>query len=85
MLNESLERSDPKTKKAILEQIRDLSSVIKKQRRKVGLTQEGLAEVLDVSVNTIKYIEQGRRLPSLVMIIKIALALKLRLSFQKLT
>lgn len=48
----------------------------------MGLTQEGVAEVLDISVNTIKYIEQGRRLSSLVMIIKIAIALKLRLSFQ---
>lgn len=83
MLNEGLERVDAKTKKAIIEQIRDLSATIKKQRQKMGFTQESLAEALDISVNTIKYIEQGRRLPSLVMILKISLALKLKISFQK--
>lgn len=83
MLNEGLERADAKTKKAILEQIRDLSATIKKQRQKMGFTQESLAEALDISVNTIKYIEQGRRLPSLVMILKISIALKLKITIQK--
>jgi DNA-binding XRE family transcriptional regulator len=83
MQRDGLERTDPKTRKLVLEQMRELSQAMQMQRRKVGLTQETLAEALDVSVNTIKYIEQGRRLPSLIMLLRIANVLKLKLSFQK--
>ncbi|MGE3975841.1 MAG: helix-turn-helix domain-containing protein [Bdellovibrionales bacterium] len=85
MLNKGLGRIDPKTRKVILEHVREFSSVLQAQRKKMGLTQEALAEKLDISVNTVKYIEQGRRLPSLVMILKIAVALKLRLTLQKIS
>lgn len=83
MLNKGLGRTDAKTRKIVLEQIREISSLLQDQRRKLGLTQEALAEKLDISVNTVKYIEQGRRAPSLVMMLRIAVVLKLRLSFQK--
>ena len=83
MLNKGLEKVDPRTRKLVLEQMQDLSLSIQNRRKKMGFTQESLAEELDVSVNTIKYIEQGRRLPSLIMILRIAQVLKLRLALQK--
>ena len=83
MLNKGLATLDPKTRKIVLEQVREIASAIQSQRKKLGLTQEGLAETLDVSVNTIKYIEQGRRQPSLIMIMRIARVLKLKVALHR--
>jgi transcriptional regulator with XRE-family HTH domain len=40
-------------------------------RKAKNITQEGLAELVSVSVSTIKFIEQGQRAPSLPMLLKI--------------
>ncbi len=40
-------------------------SQIKKARKKVGLTQRALAEILDVSTETISHWETGKRSPSI--------------------
>lgn len=71
MLNKSLEGASTRDVKEIELEIKKIASAIQVYRSKKKLTQEALAEVLDVSVNTIKYIEQGRRIPSLPMLFRI--------------
>lgn len=56
-----------------------ISMQIQKRRIDLGYTQEELAEILDVSVGTIKTIEQGTRNPSLPMLIRISDALDLKI------
>lgn len=53
-----------------------LGKKIKKIRKNVGLTQEGLAEKVRISRAYMGYIEQGRNAPSLEVLEKIAKALK---------
>ncbi len=51
-----------KHRRVVEGQLRRMSSVFQDRRIEMGLTQEELAEVLDL---TVVYIEQGRRYPSL--------------------
>ncbi len=53
---------------------------IQRQRKFQGLTQEALAEAVNVNRAYIGHIEQGRRTPSLAMLDKIAKALKVPVS-----
>jgi transcriptional regulator with XRE-family HTH domain len=48
-----------------------IAKKIQRLRRAKSITQEGLAELVSVSVSTIKFIEQGQRAPSLPMLLKI--------------
>ena len=48
-----------------------ISTLIQKKRKFLGLTQEELAESLEVSPETVRFIEQSRRIPSLQMLIRI--------------
>jgi transcriptional regulator with XRE-family HTH domain len=48
-----------------------LSEMIQDHRKKMGYTQEQLAESLGIATMTIQFIEQGRRFPSLPMLIYI--------------
>jgi transcriptional regulator with XRE-family HTH domain len=48
-----------------------LSEIIQTHREKMDITQEQLAESLGVATMTIQFIEQGRRFPSLPMLIYI--------------
>lgn len=50
---------------------------IQRARRSVGLTQEALAERVDISRVYMGYIEQGRNIPTLDLVITIAKALKI--------
>ena len=50
---------------------------IRKGRENLGLTQESLAEALDISVETLKAIESGRRSPSLPLFFHLCLFLKI--------
>lgn len=52
-----------------------LGSKIRILRKEAGLTQEQLAEMVDVSVNFIGYIERGERAPSMYTVEQIAQAL----------
>ena len=56
-----------------------ISSLLQKKRQQLGLTQEELAESLDVSTETVRFNEQSRRIPSLPMLIRICKILKLDL------
>ena len=53
-----------------------LASNIKLYRKTLGLTQEKLAEMVNISFNYIALIETGRRFPSIKMLERIAKALK---------
>lgn len=51
---------------------------IRTLRKAAGLTQEQLAEVADISVNFIGYVERGQRAPSIKTLEQIAQALNIR-------
>jgi DNA-binding XRE family transcriptional regulator len=59
-----------------------LSKVIQDHRKKMGYTQEQLAESLGVATMTIQFIEQGRRFPSLPMLIYICDRMGLDIRFE---
>lgn len=52
-----------------------LSEELKRLREKAGLTQEGLAKLADTSVGNVRNYEQGIRLPTFPLIVKLAAAL----------
>lgn len=64
------------TEKAILKVSHDIQAA----RESLGLTQEELAEKIDVSVESIRAIEQNRRAPSLLMLYKICRALNVKIT-----
>ncbi len=66
-------RSNAKLPKAI-------GKKIQKQRKRVEMTQEELAERIGISRAYIGFIEQGRNTPSLELLEKIAKAIKISLS-----
>ena len=55
-----------------------LISTIKSRREELDLTQEAMAERVGVSYNQYKYIEQGRRRPSIEVFVKICIVLELK-------
>ena len=68
----------PKTKSARdprREELRRLGERVREQRRNRGLTQEALAETLDLSVAYVSLIERGGRNPPYTTVVAIARAL----------
>lgn len=65
---------------AVPPNLRWIGKRIQARRKKLGLTQEQLAEKLDVAVTTVQFIEQSRRLPSIQMLVALCGALNLALS-----
>jgi DNA-binding XRE family transcriptional regulator len=57
-----------------------LSKRIQKLRKNMGLSQEDLAEKINISRTHMGHIEQGRRSPSLKVMTKIAKALRVKIS-----
>ena len=51
--------------------VRRISSKLRKLRIEKGLSQERLAELADVSLSTIRFIELNQRAPSLPMLFKL--------------
>lgn len=45
----------------------DCGKILKEARRRVGVTQEELADVAGVSINSVKLIEQGKMNPTMQM------------------
>ena len=64
-----------KTKDPRREELRRLGERIREQRRHRGLTQEVLAESLDLSVAYVSLIERGGRNPPYTTVVAIARAL----------
>jgi transcriptional regulator with XRE-family HTH domain len=60
----------------ITKQEKSIGKRIKKFRKKEALTQENLAEKVNLSAKYIQFIETGRRVPSLKALCKIAHALR---------
>ncbi len=58
-------------------QLDSLGTKIRARREEMGLTQQELAEKLELAVMTIQFIEQGRRYPSLPLLFYICKALKI--------
>ena len=58
-----------------------LQKKIRKYRNEAGLTQEELADKVGISRAYMGYIEQGRNMPSLEVLEKIARILKVKPSF----
>ncbi|WP_221887042.1 helix-turn-helix transcriptional regulator [Bacteriovorax stolpii] len=58
-------------KKFVLSLVSHVSFKIKVLRVERGLSQEALAEMANVSISTIKFIEQNQRSPSLPMLFKL--------------
>lgn len=57
-----------------------LSKKIQRRRKELGLTQEELAEKVEISRAYMGFIEQGRNVPSIEVVDKIAKALKVSVS-----
>lgn len=72
MLNKSLVNLNAIEKRKVESQLKALVGQIRDSRISRKMSQEKMAEVLDVSISSVKYIEQGRRIPSLPMMLKIA-------------
>ncbi|MBR5545619.1 MAG: helix-turn-helix transcriptional regulator, partial [Clostridia bacterium] len=51
------------------------------QRKLKSLTQEGLAEMADISVSFVGHLERGEKIPSIETIIKIAERLDMELNY----
>ncbi len=56
---------------------KNIGKAIKSARKDAGLTQEKLAEIIDVSSTYIRYLETGRRLPSVITLYNIAVELNM--------
>jgi DNA-binding XRE family transcriptional regulator len=67
----NLEFSGPGERAYVEEHVDQIARKIQRLRKSKKITQEGLAELVSVSVSTIKFIEQGQRAPSLPMLLKI--------------
>lgn len=67
-------RSDPSEKKYLMAFGRRLAEV----RKSRGITQETLAEKLDISAVSVTYLETGRRWPRLITLQRIAKALDVK-------
>jgi DNA-binding XRE family transcriptional regulator len=80
MLKRGWRRTPQKDLKVIQSEANRIGVQLQGARISIGLTQESLAELLDVNVNTVKFVEQGRRIPSLPMLIRFARALKLSIA-----
>jgi y4mF family transcriptional regulator len=59
-----------------------LGEAIKNRRKELGITQPHLAELAQISINTLYKLEKGQGNPSLDVVKKLAEVLGMELSFQ---
>ncbi|MCA6516585.1 MAG: helix-turn-helix transcriptional regulator [Chitinophagaceae bacterium] len=55
-----------------------MKNSVKEERRKINMTQQELADEIDVSRQTIFAIETGKYIPSVILVLKIARTFKKR-------
>ncbi len=65
LVSSRVEKLPYKHRKFVESQLNRISTTVQEKREKAGITQEELAERLEVSAMTIQFIEQRRRFPSL--------------------
>lgn len=80
MPRKRLEKLPPDIQKQTELKLLQLAKRIQRKRKKLNISQEKLAETLDIGVSTLKAIEQGKRLPSLTMLFHLSSVLKFRIS-----
>jgi DNA-binding XRE family transcriptional regulator len=66
----------------VKKQLDQLSLLIQKKRKSENLTQEALAEDLDIDPQTLAYIEQKRRYPSLPLLFALCTRLEIQIQFK---
>jgi DNA-binding XRE family transcriptional regulator len=77
-----VDRVPAKFRRQVELRLKSLQGLIKKRREELGLTQEGLSEKLEISLETMKAIEGGKRFPSLPMLFYILLFLGIEVEFK---
>lgn len=77
-----IEKIPAKYRKDVEKELARLASLIKSRRKELKLTQEAVAEELDVSPVSIQHIEQGRRQPSVTMLFALLKLLKISLDYK---
>ncbi len=82
MVTKRVGRIPPSHRKSISKSLEDLSLLIKEAREKASLTQEQLAQKLDLGKTTLQSIERGRRFPSLPTLLYICRVLKISIRFE---
>lgn len=55
---------------------------MKQRRQELGLTQEELAEKMNVSTLTVRYVETGMRAPSFAMLVCLTRHLKINIRYE---
>lgn len=80
MPRKRIEKLPPNIKRKTEKQLLKIAKKIQKRRKSMKMSQETLAEVLDIGVSTLKSIEQGKRLPSLSMLLYICHVLNFKIS-----
>lgn len=63
------------------QELKGVAALIRRRRLSLKITQEDLAESLEISLDTIKAIESGRRHPSLSLLFIVCFALVIDISF----
>lgn len=74
-----LNRLPTKHRNEVIADLRLISAAVQSKRKALGLTQEELAEELDIAPTTVQFIEQQRRYPSLPMLLYICRYLELKI------
>lgn len=64
--------------KTVRKKLPEVGLAIRHFRQDAGLSQDGLADRMDVSSSYISMLESGKRYPSIEMLIRIAFALNVR-------
>lgn len=82
MTKRGLARIPKRDRKRVKKRLADIALEIQSRREALGFTQESFAEHLDVSIGTVKTIEQGSRIPSLPILLWFADALDLKIVFK---
>lgn len=77
-----LERVPPKFKKQFEARLHEVPRLIRERREALKLTQEELAEKLEIGLDTMKAVETGRRFPSLPMLFYVFEYLKIEVRFK---
>jgi len=62
--------------------VKDLGETIKSRRKELGIIQPHLAELADISINTLYKLERGQGNPSLKVLNKLAEVLGMELTFE---
>jgi DNA-binding XRE family transcriptional regulator len=78
-IKKRLNKLPTKHRNEVLAELRVISITVQTKRKLLGITQEELAEELDIAPTTVQFIEQQRRYPSLPMLLNICRYLELKI------